>query len=1143
MLFAASAQATTLYWDTNGSTAGSASVGDTAPGTWGVNDYWNTSSNGTGTAFTSTTTSADDLVFSAGTDASGTYTVNLSGTQSARKIQVSNGNVTLNGAIDLSPGTGSNLITSPGRALTVTGAMNISGNLGFDVQLGSPMKLLGGIEGPGYTVSNTGNSNSNGWLYVGTSNYDSLADVALGGIVATGNHALGNSLANINFATKSTLGFEGGVNYTDLKPVTISGVGVGGLGAIRGFSGNNSFAGDITLTANTYFAVDAGSLTLSGNLSSAVAASISKYGPGTLIVSGNDTRAAGSTVTVNEGTLVYSGTNTYTGTTTVGGSVQISRAGLTLDFSQANSPTDNILNHTTNSSALSLNGADVQIVGGSTVANSQRFNGLSLNAGGANSFAATSNGQNLLVSLGTLSRAANNAATIDFTLPSGTQSATNGIVINPTALPGGIIPYATIGQADWATRDAGTGNILPYAAYVANNFAGGTADNVDVSAGSFSPGAFTVNSLRFSGATTLTLDGSTKSQLGSGAMLVTPTGNVTIGGSGSAAISSSVTNGEFIVHNYGTLNVNVPLAPGGAGTTSVVAFAGSGVTNLNAANTFTGALNVTAGTVNLTGSGSLATASVNVANGATFGATGTLQPTTTLTNSGIVEFGSGAKTIGRLVGAGTLGDVRLNNTTLTIDNGIGNAAYKGNISGTGSLIKTGAFMQGFGPETSNTFTGGILIQEGILQVTSPSGDVSNPATPFISVSPGGFIVEAGAELQYTAGGNRFWIDDATLRGGTLSDTLSTNNHHVGDIILEENSFIAKGAATFTIDGNITGDSGFEYIGPASMTLNGTGNTYEGPTTISAGFVTVNAISSLGSTSALTVQNSNTGTGSNVALTLNNLNQTVGSLSGSIATPSSGTNTATITIGGSNNTLTVVQTANGTYEGLLAGNSTAKLLLHEDSTARLTLTAANTYGGGTTINGGTLLVNNSTGSGTGAGNVFVNDGGTLGGTGTIAGSVLATSGGTIAPGIGIGELTINGVGGVTFQTNSIFTAQVGGVAAGLHDHLAVQYDATLAGLLDVKFVGGFLPDAGDEIVLLSADSLTGVFANASDEAIRLQSANVFFHVRYDNNQVTLFDFAIAPAPEPSSLLLCGLGLLALAGKRRKARGDRNAAEKC
>jgi autotransporter-associated beta strand protein len=67
----------------------------------------------------------------------------------------------------------------------------------------------------------------------------------------------------------------------------------------------------------------------------------------------------------------------------------------------------------------------------------------------------------------------------------------------------------------------------------------------------------------------------------------------------------------------------------------------------------------------------------------------------------------------------------------------------------------------------------------------------------------------------------------------------------------------------------------------------------------------------------------------------------------------------------------------------------------------TLTGANTYDQGTTITGGTLLVNNTQGSGTGSGDVRVT-GGKLDGTGTIAGEVFATNAGMVG-----NKLTIQG----------------------------------------------------------------------------------------------------------------------------------------
>jgi autotransporter-associated beta strand protein len=93
------------------------------------------------------------------------------------------------------------------------------------------------------------------------------------------------------------------------------------------------------------------------------------------------------------------------------------------------------------------------------------------------------------------------------------------------------------------------------------------------------------------------------------------------------------------------------------------------------------------------------------------------------------------------------------------------------------------------------------------------------------------------------------------------------------------------------------------------------------------------------------------------------------------------------------------------------------------TGILTLTGANIYTGGTTIEGGKLVVNNKSGSGTGSGPVQVNAG-ILAGRGTIAGAVtVGTSSGTraaLAPGRrGAKADTLTIQRALTFQLDSTY----------------------------------------------------------------------------------------------------------------------------
>ncbi|WP_274426174.1 autotransporter-associated beta strand repeat-containing protein, partial [Chelativorans sp. YIM 93263] len=79
-----------------------------------------------------------------------------------------------------------------------------------------------------------------------------------------------------------------------------------------------------------------------------------------------------------------------------------------------------------------------------------------------------------------------------------------------------------------------------------------------------------------------------------------------------------------------------------------------------------------------------------------------------------------------------------------------------------------------------------------------------------------------------------------------------------------------------------------------------------------------------------------------------------------------------------------------------------------------------FTGATTVSGGTLLVGDTSGSGTLGGTVTVENGGTVGGSGTI-GAVTLASGATVAPGNSIG--TLNVAGDITFSSGSTDEVEV------------------------------------------------------------------------------------------------------------------------
>lgn len=139
------------------------------------------------------------------------------------------------------------------------------------------------------------------------------------------------------------------------------------------------------------------------------------------------------------------------------------------------------------------------------------------------------------------------------------------------------------------------------------------------------------------------------------------------------------------------------------------------------------------------------------------------------------------------------------------------------------------------------------------------------------------------------------------------------------------------------------------------------------------------------------------------------------------------------------------------------------------TGTLTLTAVNTYTGPTLVNAGTLLVSGSLA----AAPVTVAPGGTLAGTGSIGGTATINASGTVAPGIatGIGTLTVaNAVlNGTTFiKLNKSATPATNDVLAAA--------SLSLGGTLEVANTGPLL-QSGDAFTLFRG-TLSGSITPAS-----------------------------------------------------------------
>ncbi|WP_428308268.1 dockerin type I domain-containing protein [Lacipirellula sp.] len=106
-------------------------------------------------------------------------------------------------------------------------------------------------------------------------------------------------------------------------------------------------------------------------------------------------------------------------------------------------------------------------------------------------------------------------------------------------------------------------------------------------------------------------------------------------------------------------------------------------------------------------------------------------------------------------------------------------------------------------------------------------------------------------------------------------------------------------------------------------------------------------------------------------------------------------------------------------------------------------------------------------------VTLGTGQSISGNGFLRNDFVVADGGAVAP--GASALTVDG--DLTFGGGGRFNVEI--ASGQLHDQLIVTGNAALTGgQLNVSLLGDFLPQLNDEFVILQADSLSGMFANAA-----------------------------------------------------------------
>ncbi len=128
-----------------------------------------------------------------------------------------------------------------------------------------------------------------------------------------------------------------------------------------------------------------------------------------------------------------------------------------------------------------------------------------------------------------------------------------------------------------------------------------------------------------------------------------------------------------------------------------------------------------------------------------------------------------------------------------------------------------------------------------------------------------------------------------------------------------------------------------------------------------------------------------------------------------------------------------------------------------------------------------------------------NGGSLGGGGLVNADVIVGSA-TVAPGDGIGTLTVNG--SVTLGATSTLAVTIGSAE---RDQLAVTGPIACSGTIAVALADGFVPSIGDSFVVVTCSSRSGTFASAI--AVTPLPSNQRWTIQHEATAVTLI---VAPA---------------------------------
>jgi mucin-19 len=297
--------------------------------------------------------------------------------------------------------------------------------------------------------------------------------------------------------------------------------------------------------------------------------------------------------------------------------------------------------------------------------------------------------------------------------------------------------------------------------------------------------------------------------------------------------------GGTLATSTGTSSVTAPISISGASTVDVdgtqltlegvisgsgsLEKEGAGTLILTAANTYTGATTVDAGTLAITNAAALGagTAGTTVNTGGTLdlrNVTGVAEPITLA--GGTLATSTGTSSVTAPISISGASTVDVDGTQLTLE---------GVISGSGSLEKEGAGTLIL--TAANTYTGATTVDAGTLAITNAAALGAGAAGT--TVNTGGTL-----DLRNVTG----VAEPITLAGGTLAASTGTSSV-TAPISISGASTVDVDGTQLTLEGVISGSGSLEKEGAGTLILDAA-NTYTGATRIDAGVLKLAAGASI-----------------------------------------------------------------------------------------------------------------------------------------------------------------------------------------------------------------------------------------------------------------------------------------------------------